>query len=727
MKHLIKILRKFTFPILCVIVFLFIQAQLDLKLPEYTSNIVNVGIEQKGIENNAFIAIRESSLNKILLFSEDKDSILAYYDYLEKGSKNKKYQSILDKESIYVLKDISKEEKEKLSNLLTKPLSIKLFLEYGYSTNENPTMSLDDFYAYLSTLDKDSLDNIINPIMEQTKDISGTLLDQMTITEVINEYTAMDIDLGSIQTSYILKTGGTMVLFAFLIMLVAIGTSFLASRVAAKFAYLLREKLVNKVMTFSHHEFESFQTSSLITRSTNDVQHIQMLFGMLLRTLFYAPIIGIGAFLKVNGNAMSWIIGVALCCILCIVATLFTFAMPKFRRVQKLLDKLTLVARETLTGIPVIRAFSNEEYEKKRFDKANKDLTKLNLFVERTMSLMSPLMMLLMNITALLIIWIGADKIDTGLIQVGDLIAFITYTMQIIMSFLMFSLVSIMLPRAMVSVRRIGEVLDAKTSVTDPENPKVPEKDKCGIVEFKDVYFRYPDAEEDVIKNVSFKATPGTTTAFIGSTGSGKSTLINLIPRFFDVTGGKITIGNVNIKDMTQENLRDLIGYVPQKGMLFSGTILSNLSLGMDKVDDKVIDKSIEIAEAKEFISKKPLGLNEPISEGGTNVSGGQRQRLAIARALAKQPQILIFDDSFSALDYKTDATLRKKLKKEVKNATVFIVAQRISTVLHADQIIVLDKGSVVGIGTHEELLKNNQIYQEIAYSQLSKEELANE
>ncbi len=727
MKHLLKILKKFTFPILCAIVFLFIQAQLDLKLPEYTSNIINVGIEQKGIENNAFLVVRESSLNKILLFSDDKESILKYYDYLEKGSKNKKYQSILDKESIYVLKDVSKDEKEKLSNMLTKPLATKLFLEYGYSSNKDTNMSLEDFYKYLMTLDKESLDNIVNPIIEQTKDISGSLLDQMTITEVINEYTAMDIDLGDIQTAYILKTGGTMIIFAFLIMIVAIGTSFLASRIASKFAYLLREKIVNKVMTFSHHEFESFQTSSLITRSTNDVQHIQMLFGMLLRTLFYAPIIGIGAFLKVNGNAMSWIIGVALCCILGIVITLFTFAMPKFRRVQKLLDKLTLVARETLTGIPVIRAFSNEEYEKKRFDKANQNLTKLNLFVERTMSLMSPLMMLLMNITALLIIWVGADKIDTGLIQVGDLIAFITYTMQIIMSFLMFSLVSIMLPRAMVSVRRIGEVLDAKTSVTDPLNPKVPDKDKCGIVEFKDVYFRYPDAEEDVIKNVSFKATPGTTTAFIGSTGSGKSTLINLIPRFFDVTGGKITIGDVNIKDMTQEKLRSLIGYVPQKGMLFSGTILSNLTLGMDKVDDKVINKSIEIAEAKEFISKKPLGLEEAISQGGTNVSGGQRQRLAIARALAKQPQILIFDDSFSALDYKTDASLRKKLKKEVKDATVFIVAQRISTVLHADQIIVLDKGSVVGIGTHEELLKNNQVYQEIAYSQLSKEELANE
>ena len=480
-------------------------------------------------------------------------------------------------------------------------------------------------------------------------------------------------------------------------------------------------------MTYSNKEFESFSTASLITRSTNDIQQVQMLVVMLLRIVFFAPIMGIGALTKVSGNEMSWIIGLAVLVIISFVIILFSIAMPKFNKVQKLIDRVNLVAREILSGIQVIRAFGTEKHEEERFDKANKDLMKVNLFVNRTMTIMMPTMMFIMNGVSVLIIWVGASKIDAGTIQVGTLLAFITYTMQIIMSFLMISMVSIMVPRAFVSMERIGEVLDKDTSIK--------QKDKClkfnnnlkGTVEFKDVYFRYPDAEEDVLQNISFKATKGTTTAFIGSTGSGKSTLINLIPRFFDVTGGKILIDGIDIRDANIKELRDKIGYVPQKGILFTGTIESNIAFGLHKKDAEVIKKAAQISQSLEFINDKKDKYETAISQGGTNVSGGQRQRLAIARAIATDPEIYIFDDSFSALDYKTDAKLRKELNKVTKDSTIFIVAQRISTVMNADQIIVLDKGHIVGIGKHKDLLKNCDIYKEIAYSQLSKEELENE
>ena len=510
-------------------------------------------------------------------------------------------------------------------------------------------------------------------------------------------------------------------------MALTIASVFLSSRVAAFFSRDLRSKVVNKVMTYSNTEFESFSTASLITRSTNDIQQIQMLIVMLLRIVFFAPIMGIGALAKVSGNDMSWIIALAVVTIIGFVIVLFGLAMPKFNKVQKLIDKVNLVSREILSGIPVIRAFGTEKHEEKRFDNANKDLTKVNLFVNRVMTIMMPSMMFIMNGVSVLIVWIGASKIDAGTIQVGTLIAFITYTMQIIMSFLMISMVSIMVPRAFVSLKRIGEVLDKDTSIKQIDKPQKFNDELKGVVEFKDVYFRYPDAEEDVLQNISFKANPGTTTAFIGSTGSGKSTLINLIPRFFDVTGGKILIDGVDIRNANIEKLRSKIGYVPQKGTLFSGTIESNIAFGLDKMDKEKITKAAKISQSLEFIENKKDEFKSEISQGGTNVSGGQRQRLAIARAIAIDPEIYIFDDSFSALDYKTDAKLRKELAKTTKNATIFIVAQRISTVMQADQIIVLDKGHVVGIGTHKELLKSCDVYQEIAYSQLSKEELENE
>ncbi len=728
MKYVLKVLSKYTWLIIAAIICLYIQANLDLKLPEFTSNIVNVGIQQKGIVDNTFNAIREKELNKILLFvnENDKDYILSNYDLILKG--DKEYLDdypILKSENVYVLKDINSKTRDKLSLMFSKPLTIKMFIEYGYESQDTD-ISIDEYYNYLETLSQSEIEKLVKDMNDKLDTVGESLTSQMTINQVINEYEVIGIDLSKIQSNYILSTGGLMILIAFGIMLIAILTSYLASKIAAGFARNLRRLVVNKVMTFSNREFEKYQTSSLITRSTNDIQQVQNLFVMLLRTLFYAPIIGIGAYIKVSGNSMSYIIAIAIILVFLLVGSIFYFAMPRFNLIQTLLDKLTMVTRETLTGIPVIRAFSTENYEKKKFDKANRNITKNNLFIDRTMSIMMPSMMLIMNLVALLIIWVGGEKIDLGIIQVGDLIAFITYTMQIIMAFLMFSIVSIMLPRSIVSLRRIGDILNTKVSLVDG-NKSIKGKDIKGVVEFKDVYFRYPDALEDVIQNVSFISKPGTTTAFIGSTGSGKSTLINLIPRFFDVTGGKILVDGINIKDMKLKDLRHMIGYVPQKGILFSGTIESNLMIGQDKKDLDLIKKATRIAQADEFINKKELGLKESISQGGTNVSGGQRQRLAIARALAKNPKILIFDDSFSALDYKTDALLRKTLKKEVKNATVFIVAQRISTVLHADQIIVLDKGEVVGIGTHEELLKNNNIYKEIALSQLSKEELSNE
>ena len=729
MKHILKILKKYSFYIILVFVLLFMQANCDLTLPEYTSNIVNIGIQQSGIESPVPEVIREEEYNKLLLFmnSESQEKVNNSYTLITKDNTEylEKYP-LLNEENLYILNT----ENEDLRSIITLPMIMVYNTSQESFDPSSFGMQIPDgmsIYDILQAMDQESHNEFVNKLSENYSDETVSLLEQTAIVYLKDEYTKIGIDVEEMQLGYIATTGLKMLGLALASMVLTIASVFLTSRIAAFFSRDLRSKVVNKVMTYSNTEFESFSTASLITRSTNDIQQIQMLIVMLLRIVFFAPIMGIGALAKVSGNDMSWIIALAVVTIIGFVIILFGLAMPKFNKVQKLIDKVNLVSREILSGIPVIRAFGTEKHEEKRFDDANKDLTKVNLFVNRVMTVMMPSMMFIMNGVSVLIVWVGASKIDAGTIQVGTLMAFITYTMQIIMSFLMISMVSIMVPRAFVSLKRIGEVLDKDTSIKQIDKPLKFNDELKGVVEFKDVYFRYPDAEEDVLQNISFKAMPGTTTAFIGSTGSGKSTLINLIPRFFDVTGGKILIDGIDIRKANIEKLRDKIGYVPQKGMLFSGTIESNIAFGLDKMDKEKITKAAEISQSLEFIENKKDKFKSEISQGGTNVSGGQRQRLAIARAIATDPEIYIFDDSFSALDYKTDAKLRKELAKYTKNSTIFIVAQRISTVMQADQIIVLDKGHVVGIGTHKELLKSCEIYQEIAYSQLSKEELENE
>ena len=570
---------------------------------------------------------------------------------------------------------------------------------------------------------------MITAINDKMKEMPDSILAQSAVVFVKQEYQAVGIDTDKLQNNYVLLTGAKMLGLALLSMLLTVLVGFIASRVAASLGKELRGRVFRKVVSFSHAELDRFSTASLITRSTNDIQQIQMLFVMLLRIVFYAPIIGIGGVIKVlnTNTSMAWIIAVAVMAVLTLVIVLFAVAMPRFKIMQKLVDKVNLVTREILTGLPVIRAFSTQKHEEERFDKANKDLTRTNLFVNRVMTTMMPMMMLIMNGITVLIMWNGAHGVDAGSMQVGDLMAFMQYTMQIVMAFLMISMFSIMLPRASVSAGRIEEVLQTEPVIRDPEQTVSFDDAKRGLVEFKIVSFRFPGAEENVLLNISFTAKPGETTAFIGSTGSGKSTLINLIPRFYDITEGELLVDGADVRRVSQHDLRAKIGYVPQKGVLFSGTIASNLRYGNNDASQEELDKAAQIAQAADFIGEKPDGFDSEISQGGTNVSGGQKQRLSIARAIAIHPEIYIFDDSFSALDYKTDVALRKALKEETAGSTVLIVAQRISTILHAEQIIVLDEGKIVGKGTHKELLKTCEVYQQIAMSQLSKEELGNE
>lgn len=731
MKHIFKTLRKYTWQILLVIFLLFLQASCNLELPNYTSKIVDVGIQQSGIEDNVLEVVRESEYNKLMMFLDNDEKNVVNDNYTKINKNDSKYiddYSVLANESVYVLKDgIDKDTKDKLNTILNYPIIMLQLLESNndslnslFGDNSNIT-DLD-----LNSLTPEDLQMIISMSKEKISELEPSILEQYAINYVKNEYIAVGIDLESHQINYIIKTGLIMLGFSLVAMVLTISSTYLSTRIATNFSRDLRSKVTNKVMSFSAKEFEDFSTASLITRTTNDVQQVQMLTVMCLRMVIYAPIMGIGAFVKVSGSSMAWVIGLAITMIFSLVVVMFTLALPKFNLVQKLLDKINLVAREILTGTPVIRAFGNEKYEEKRFDKANMDLAKTNLFVNRIMSLMMPTMMFIMNGVSILIIWIGSSKVDMGTMQVGSLIAFITYTIEIIMAFLMISIISIMIPRSFVSVKRIGEVLNKEVSIKNKEKTIKFPKNETGTIEFKDVYFRYPDAEEDVLQNISFKATKGTTTAFIGSTGSGKSTLVNLIPRLYDVTGGKILIDGVNIKDADLKELRHKIGFVPQKGILFSGTIKSNIGFGKNRITEEELEKSAKISQSLEFINEKEDKFESIISQGGTNVSGGQRQRLSIARAIAVNPEIYIFDDSFSALDYKTDAKLRKELNKNTKDSTILIVAQRISTVMKADQIIVLDNGKIVGIGKHEELMKNCDVYKEIALSQLSKEELAN-
>lgn len=730
MLNLIKYLKSSIGAIIVILLLLLVQAFCDLSLPDYTSNIVNVGIQQGGVEDAVPNIIRKSELDRILLFvdEDNKNEILGSYTYLDKDSLTEsefndyeKDYPELSNESLYKLNDIKKDERDALNNIFGKPIMIVSTLEQ----EENS----DKVFMGISRMTKEQFDAQLSQMQEKFEDISDSMITQAATTYVKNEYKTIGIDTDSMQIRYILVTGAKMIGIALVSMAAAVIVGFIGAKVAANIARDLRGKVFRKVMDFSNEEMERFSTASLITRSTNDIQQIQMFIVIFLKIVLYAPILGLGGVYKVfqTDVSMSWIIALAVAVIFIVIIGLFAIVMPKFKVVQKYVDKLNLVTREIVTGIPVIRAFSTQEHEYERFEAANKDLTKTNLFVNRVMAGMMPIMMIIMNAVTVLIVWNGSKAINAGNMQVGDMMAFMQYAMQIIMAFLMISMISILLPRASVSAGRVNEVLDTDIVLKDIETPKKFRDDKKGFVEFKNVSFKYPDGDENVIEEVSFVAKPDETTAFIGSTGSGKSTLINLIPRFYDVTEGEILVDGVNIKDVSQYDLREKIGYVPQKGVLFSGTIESNLKYGKNDASMSELVKAAKIAQATEFIDSKPEKYESPIAQGGTNVSGGQKQRLSIARAIAKNPEIYIFDDSFSALDYKTDATLRKALKDETGDSTVLIVAQRISTILHADQIVVLDEGKVVGKGTHKELLKTCDVYKEIAESQLSKEELENE
>ena len=747
MLNLLKHLKPFVGSMILAVALLFVQAICDLSLPDYMSDIVNVGIQQGGVENAVPKVIKSSEMKKLFIFMDDNQKTVVDDNYIlldkdnlttDEYNKYLKDYPELENESIYKLNTKEKEKLDKLNNIFGKPMLIVSMLESkglsgvpgidGMATQGMDLSTMDPFEV-LNMMPQDQIDSMLSNVDEKLADMPESMITQSATSYVKEQYKDIGINTDKLQSNYVIVAGVKMVGIALISMVATVFVSFIAARVGAALGRNLRKDVFNKVVGFSNTEFDEFSTASLITRTTNDIQQIIMLVVMGLRIVFYAPILGIGGVIKVinTGASMGWVIGVAVISILLLVIVLFTFAMPKFKSVQKLVDRLNLVTRESLTGMLVIRAFSTQKYEEDKFEVANKNLTKTNLFVNRIMTTMMPLMMFIMNAITLLIVWVGAHRIDEGIMQVGTMMAFMQYTMQIIMAFLMISMVSVILPRAMVSAQRVSEVLNVDVVVKDSDNLQTFNHDEKGNIEFKNVSFRYPGADEDVISNVSFKALPGETTAFIGSTGSGKSTLINLIPRFYDATEGEILIDGVNIKNVSQYDLREKIGFIPQKGLLFSGTIESNLKYGGDHISDEDMIKASEIAQAMEFINSKEEKFNTEIAQGGTNVSGGQKQRLAIARAIAKKPEVFIFDDSFSALDFKTDAKLRKAINTELRESTLLIVAQRISTIMNANQIIVLDEGKVVGKGTHKELMKNCEVYQQIALSQLSKEELSNE
>ena len=753
MLKLLKHLKPYLSSIIVAILLLFVQAICDLSLPDYMSNIVNVGIQQGGIENSVPNIIKKSDLDKLFIFmsDENRDIVKKNYMLLSKDSLNsndyneylEKYP-VLNNEDLYKLNTKDSKNINELNNIFAKPMLIVSMIEskdfkdiIGDSNlalqipklQSNNDLVVEDVFELLKVMPQEQINKILSKINKSLESMPDSIITQSATEYIRLQYKSIGIDTDRYQTNYIVLAGIKMVTIALISMIATVIVTFIAAKTGAGIGRDLRKEVFNKVVGFSNTEFDEFSTASLITRTTNDIQQVIMLIVMGLKTICYAPILGVGGIIKVINTraSMGWIIVVAVISILLLVIVLLGFAMPKFKSVQELVDRLNLVTRENLTGMLVIRAFSTQKYEEDKFEIANRNLTKTNLFVSRIMTTMMPLMMLIMNSITLLIVWIGANRIDNGIIQVGTMMAFMQYTMQIIMAFLMISMVSVILPRAMVSAQRIYEVLDIDITIKDSNNILDFNKDEKGIVEFKNVSFKYPGANEEIISNISFRAIPGETTAFIGSTGSGKSTLINLIPRFYDVTKGEILIDGVNIKNVSQYELREKIGFIPQKGLLFSGTLESNLKYGGEYISDEDIEKASEIAQAIEFINNKEERFKTEISQGGSNVSGGQKQRLAIARALAKKAEIFIFDDSFSALDFKTDARLRSAINKELRNSTVLIVAQRISTIMNANQIIVLDEGKVVGKGTHKELMKNCEVYQQIALSQLSKEELSDE
>ena len=761
MKNLFKYAASYWKAMIAIVLILVVQAYCDLSLPAYTSDIVNVGIQQGGIEDEVPRQIATEEMEKLLLFVSEDDQQTVMDAYTEDNTSYKKEAYVLkdsvaeDEHTLRKLKEIlqipmmmtsgiesgsdtTKQMEDKLKEQMSQGMAQSMpqganqtmpeGMPQGESQAESQAVSLDDMSMFdlLKMLPAEQRATMVVKIEEQMSEMPDTILDQAAVSFCRSAYKDLGMDMDQTQIHYLLKTGGQMAALALLGMAASIMVAFLASRVGASAGRDLRSGVFHKVVGFSNNEFNHFSTASLITRSTNDIQQIQMLIVMLLRMVLYAPILAIGGVLQVmkTNVSMSWIIGLAVIIIAFVVLLLFLVVMPKFKVLQNLVDKLNLVTREILTGLPVIRAFSTEKHEEERFDDANRTLTKTNLFVNRAMTFMMPVMMFVMNGVSVLIVWTGAHGISDGQMQVGDMMAFIQYTMQIIMGFLMLCMISIMLPRAAVAADRVEEVLKSETMIHDPKQEKHFPEDGKGVLTFDHVSFRYPGADEDVLEDITFTAKPGETTAIIGSTGSGKSTLVNLIPRFYDVTSGDIMLDGVDIREVKQQELREKLGYVPQKGVLFSGDIASNIMFGNSHGSDDEMIEAAEIAQATEFIDTKPEKYKSPISQGGLNVSGGQKQRLSIARAIAKHPQVFIFDDSFSALDYKTDVTLRRALAEKTSGSTVLIVAQRISTILHAEQIIVLDEGKVAGKGTHAELLKNCPVYREIAESQLSKKEL---
>ena len=733
MGKLFKYLKTYWKMAFVILLVLLVQVYCDLSLPSYTSDIVNVGIQQAGVDDKIPEAISEEEMEKVLLFvqADDRQTVLDAYEK-DENTYN---------QTAYVLKKNIQDDEEKTEEL-EELLSVPMMMTAGFEQGSDTTSKIEEqlranipaemlpkdatVFDILKMLPEEQLSQMTDKMKDQMDDMPDTIIEQAGISYIKTAYEDLGMDMNQMQFHYLFATGGKMLALALLGMLASVLVGLLASRVGASTGRDLRGRVFRKVVGFSNNEFDQFSTASLITRSTNDIQQIQMLIVMLLRIVLYAPLIAIGGIYKVfqTNVSMSWIIALAAILIILVVSVLFIVAMPKFKIMQQMVDKLNLVTREILTGLSVIRAFSTEKHEEERFDKANRDLTKTNLFVNRAMTFMMPVMMVVMNAISVLIVWTGAHGINEGQMQVGDMMAFIQYTMQIIMGFLMLCMISVMLPRAAVAAERVDEVLTSETIIKDPEQPKHLPKKTEGVLKFNHVSFKYPGADEDVLEDIDFTAHPGQTAAIIGSTGSGKSTLVNLIPRFYDVTEGSITLDGIDIREMTQQELRSKLGYVPQKGVLFSGTIGSNIMFGNPDGNEQDMEEAAKIAQATEFIDTKSKKYDSTISQGGGNVSGGQKQRLSIARAIAKHPKLFVFDDSFSALDYKTDVALRKALKEKTSDSTVLIVAQRISTILHAEQIIVLDDGKIAGVGTHQELLKNCEVYQQIAASQLSEAEL---
>ena len=726
MLKALKYLKPFWKSVIAVIFLIFAQVQLELALPDYMSNIVTNGIQYNGITSPVPEVLSTSTYEHMEYFMSDEDIITFENSYklIEKGNSSYTTKYPLNKtEDIYIL---NTDKDASLKAIVEKPLFITQLLNDPDLLQKMNITNADDLYSVISN-NPQMKDSILSKVDESLSGYTSENIEAASIMALKSEYAILGVSISSLQNAYIMREGLIMLLISLAGSLCAMVASYLSSRAATGACKNMRDDVFKKVESFSSDEFSRFSTASLITRTTNDIQQIQNVINMILRIVLFAPMMGITSLLKVlRYPSMASILGWIVLIILVLLLTTFALGMPKFKIIQKLVDKLNLVTREQLSGMLVIRAFNNEKVEEKRFDEVNTDITKVNVFVNRLMGIISPTMAFLMSSVSILIIWVGANEINAGVMQIGDIMAFLQYAMHVLMSFMIVAMIFIMLPRASVSAGRVFEVLNTEVSIKDPENPVSLPKENATI-HFDHVSFKYPKAEEYVLEDIDFSVDPGQTVAFIGSTGSGKSTLINLIPRFFDVTDGAIRIGNIDIRDVKQHDLRSRIGYIPQKATLFSGTIESNLRYADENATDSTIENALEVSQAKEFVSKMPSGIEEPISQGGTNVSGGQKQRLSIARALVKNADIYIFDDTFSALDYHTDALLREALNKMVKekHSTVFIVAQRISSIMHADKIIVLDQGKIVGNGTHAELMKNCPVYQEIAYSQLSRKELA--